>query len=90
MTAQEAIKDIKENIKPVVGGKSLDLAIEALEKQISLERILERLQDDLELSGKEKSRTKKENPLQFDKVVGYSNGIATAIEIIKEEGGFCD
>ena len=34
MTVQEAIKDIKENIKPVVGGKSLDLAIEALEKQI--------------------------------------------------------
>ena len=35
MTAQEAIKDIKETINPVVGGKSLDMAIEALEKQIS-------------------------------------------------------
>ena len=34
MTTQEAIKDIKENIKPVVGGKSLDIAIEALEKQV--------------------------------------------------------
>lgn len=34
MTVQEAIMDIKENIKPVVGGKSLDIAIEALEKQI--------------------------------------------------------
>ena len=33
MTIEEAIKDIKENIKPVVGGKSLDIAIEALEKQ---------------------------------------------------------
>ena len=31
MTVDEAIKDIKDNIKPVVGGKSLDMAIEALE-----------------------------------------------------------
>ena len=34
MTAQEAIEDIEKNINPVVGGKSLDMAIEALEKQI--------------------------------------------------------
>lgn len=33
MTIKEAIKDIKE-IKPYVGGKSLNMAIEALEKQI--------------------------------------------------------
>ena len=31
MTIDEAIKDIKDNIKPVVGGISLDIAIEALE-----------------------------------------------------------
>ena len=31
MTKDEAIKDIRENIKPIVGGKSLDMAIEALE-----------------------------------------------------------
>lgn len=30
MTREEAIKDIQENIKPFVGGKSLDAAIEAL------------------------------------------------------------
>ena len=33
MTREEAIKDIRENIKPVVGGKSLDMAIEALEQK---------------------------------------------------------
>lgn len=33
MTIDEAIKDIKDNIKPVVGGISLDMAIEALEFQ---------------------------------------------------------
>ena len=32
MTEQEAIKDISENIKPYVGGKSLDMAINALEE----------------------------------------------------------
>ena len=34
MTDIEAIKDIKENILPCVGGKSLVFAISALEKQI--------------------------------------------------------
>lgn len=34
MTEIEAIKDIKENILPCVGGKSLVVAINALEKQI--------------------------------------------------------
>lgn len=34
MTIEEAIKDIKENIQPSVGGKSLEMAIEALEKQM--------------------------------------------------------
>ncbi len=33
MTIDEAIKDIKDNIKPVVGGKSLEMAIDALETQ---------------------------------------------------------
>ena len=30
MTREEAIADIRDNIKPVVGGKSLDMAIQAL------------------------------------------------------------
>lgn len=34
MTIEESIKDIKENIQPSVDGKSLDMAIAALEKQI--------------------------------------------------------
>ena len=33
MTREEAIVDIRDNIKPVVGGKSLDIAIEALEQE---------------------------------------------------------
>ena len=34
MTIEEAIIDIRENIQPIIGGKSLDIAISALEKQI--------------------------------------------------------
>lgn len=33
MTREEAIADIRDNIKPVVGGKSLDMAIEALQQE---------------------------------------------------------
>jgi len=40
MTIQEAIIDIKENIQPVVGGISLGMAIEALEKQIPTKPII--------------------------------------------------
>ena len=38
MTESEAIKDIKENILPCVGGKSLVLAINALEKQVEMKK----------------------------------------------------
>lgn len=34
MTNEEAIIDIRENIQPIIGGKSLDIAISAIEKQI--------------------------------------------------------
>lgn len=33
MTREEAIADIRDNIKPIVGGKSLDMAIKALEQE---------------------------------------------------------
>lgn len=34
MTNEEAIIDIRDNIQPIIGGKSLDIAISAIEKQI--------------------------------------------------------
>lgn len=37
MTIEDAIRDIKECIQPSVGGKSLEMAIEALEKQALFE-----------------------------------------------------
>lgn len=52
-----------------------------------MERIVERLEEELELTDKEKRRCVHENPLQFDEAKGYARGIANAIEIVREEGG---
>lgn len=43
MTREEAIVDIRDNIKPVVGGKSLDMAIEALNQLTSYEQTINKL-----------------------------------------------
>lgn len=51
-----------------------------------MQGILEKLQDELELSGKEKVRTI-DNPYQFRRVQGYSDGIAVAIDFVREVGG---
>ena len=48
MTEIEAVKDIKENILPCVGGESLVLAINALEKQIKKKPIMKPYFDDIE------------------------------------------
>lgn len=41
MTEIEAIEDIRENILPCVGGKSLEMAIKALEKQKKIKEAFE-------------------------------------------------
>ena len=52
-----------------------------------MQNIVERLEEELELTDKEKRRCVHENPLQFDEAKGYARGIANAIEIVREEGG---
>lgn len=53
MTRDEAIKDIRENIKPVVGGKSLDMAIEALERKHGKWEFYSRDEDAFDVYGNE-------------------------------------
>ena len=48
------------------------------------EKTLERLEEELELADKEKERCVKENHVQFDSAKGYANGVAIAIEIVKQ------
>lgn len=40
MTNEKAIKDIQENIKPFVGGKSLDMALKALKAVGEIKKII--------------------------------------------------
>ena len=49
------------------------------------EKIIEKLEEELKLADKEKERCIKENHLQFDSAKGYANGVAIAIEIVKQE-----
>ena len=51
-----------------------------------MERIVEKLENELELADKEKERSARENPLQFDSAKGYATGIYNAIEIVKGGG----
>ena len=60
MTREEAIVDIRDNIKPVVGGISLDMAIEALEQQPCKDCISRQAVKDNELIDKLPSVTPKE------------------------------
>lgn len=50
----------------------------------AFEKILERLEEELKLADEEKERCARENQLQFDSAKGYANGIANALEIVKE------
>lgn len=50
MTNEEAIIDIRENIQPIVGGKSLDIAISAIEKQIPKKVVEKNIVEDVSLN----------------------------------------
>lgn len=67
--------------------KKKEKAVEAWNTRRPMELIVDRLEKELYLADKEKERSAKENPLQFDSAKGYANGVAVAIEIVKEEGG---
>lgn len=51
-----------------------------------VDAVCEELEEELRLADKEKERCIKENQLQFDSAKGYSNGIANAIEIVRNGG----
>ncbi len=51
-----------------------------------MDKVIERLQIELSAADKEKEQCAKENPLQFDVVKGYAQGISVALEIVKSGG----
>ena len=66
--------------------KSEEQAIAAWNTRKLMEQIVERLEEELALSDKEKLRCINEDALQFDIAKGYATGIYNAIEIVKKEG----
>lgn len=54
-----------------------------------VDKVIEKLQAELNLADKEKERCARENPLQFDTAKGYAQGISVALEIVKS-GGVAD
>lgn len=48
-----------------------------------LDGVLEQLEEEMQLAEREKERTVKENPCQFDAAKGYANGIVNAFKIVK-------
>lgn len=49
------------------------------------EKIVEKLEEELNMADEEKLRCARENPLQFDSAKGYAHGVGNAIEIVKQE-----
>lgn len=95
MTAQQAISYLEMAFDNSDGEDLSELykdmcrtAIEALKRQCIIERTVRRLEEEGKLADEERDRCARENPLQFDRAVGYSNGIFNAIDIIKEEMGY--
>ena len=66
MTREEAIVDIRDNIKPVVGGKSLDMAIKALEQ----EPILDKIRAEIEQEYNRLSVTRADETLELGECLG--------------------
>ena len=61
--------------------------IDAIDKQptaFDVDKVVSELYNELRLSNEEKQRCHDENMLQFDRAVGYLNGITVAIEIVKD------
>lgn len=59
------------------------------ETAYDVEKVIERLQTELNLADKEKERCARENTFQFDTAKGYAQGISVALEIVKP-GGVAD
>ena len=58
---------------------------EAWNNRKPLERVIKHLEKEGKFADEEKERCAKESIFQFDRAVGYSNGIFNAIEFIKGE-----
>lgn len=78
----DADKTLQRTIYETI--KSCIEAVEAQPTAYDLGGVLNCLEKELRLADKEKRRCAGQNSLQFDSAKGYANGIANAIEYVKE------
>lgn len=52
----------------------------------NMDKVVERLEEEMKLANIERERCARENQLQFEQTKGYANGIYNAIEIVKAGG----
>lgn len=91
MTVQEAIETIKYasafNREDSPLTVALDMAVEALEKQIKLEEVVARLEEEMKLAEKDMEECTFKGMPFYDRANGYATAMYNAIEIVKE--GMC-
>lgn len=88
-----------DNLKVHVGAAVLDgnkehkdrasallRAIDRMPIAYDADKVVERLESELNLADKEKERCARENPLQFDTAKGYAYGMSVTLDIVKSGG----
>lgn len=97
LISRKAVIDIIENKRLLVGKHDLsaEYKLAGVQEQIekllifNMNKVIEKLQAELNFADKEKERCVRENLLQFDTAKGYAQGISVALEIVKY-GGVAD
>ena len=51
-----------------------------------VDKVVQQLEEELSFADKEKERCLRENPLFFDRALGYSHGISVALDIVRAGG----
>ena len=79
----------KARPQPFYTFKKKEKAVEAWNTRKPIERIVDRLEEELKLADDIKKKCAREAPLQFDNAKGYATGISNAIWLVKKRGGLC-
>ena len=88
----DGLKECKNNkglIEKLVSSFVFEVVIPYVEQQptaYDVDKVVEQLEEELNLADKEKERCARENKLQFDSAKSYAYGISIAIDIAKAGG----
>ena len=66
-------------------GMTKEDAAKAWNSRIPVDNAIANIKKELALADEEKERCAREDVLQFDRAVGYANGVYNTLEVLKEE-----